>query len=152
MLLIGIELFGLSTMTLAMLISTFFKDRQVIFTVGIWILLVPLSLYLYCVAIPHSEYGSSFFTPAYYVGFLLPNFSFGVILIDFYITGSAMTIFGLDVNTCYVALALTIPLYFTLYVYFDNILPNSGQVAKNWLYCCKKSQTKKVNVENMGNL
>lgn len=141
MFLVGAELYGLSTLTLAMLISTLFKDRKVVLTVAFWILLLPLAIFLYTLAKPHDTYGPDHFSPAFYIGYLLPNFTFGIILVEFYISGAAMTLFGIDITVCYICLACTIPLYFGLYIYLDQVIPNSTQVAKRPFFCCKASNS-----------
>ena len=70
--------------------------------------------------------------------YVCPNFSFGVILLDFYIKDGAKTILNLNVGVAWACLTISIPAYLALYAYMDAILPNTFGIRESCCFCCRK--------------
>lgn len=109
-----------------MTISTFIKSKDVSFTVALWILLLPFSIYIYCISnrLPEST-GETLSMRLFPISYILPNFPFSVLILEFFIRGGAQSILGLDITTAWVCLALSTPFYLIVYIYLDAILPSS---------------------------
>ena len=124
---LGTILFGLALMSLSMVLSTVFTDSKLSAQVGMFILLLPTSIYLFCITqrmkvVVLNQQSSGY--QAFQLSYILPNFSFGIILLDFYINGGPETILDLNVNVAWISLALVTPIYVMLYMYLDAIMPN----------------------------
>jgi len=53
----------------------------------------------------------------------MPNFSFSVIMLEFYIKGGPKLLFNLDVTVAWWSLALATPFYLLVYAYLDVSFP-----------------------------
>ena len=89
----SILLFGLSLMSVSLFLTTVFTDSKLSAQVGLYILLFPTSIFLYSVSYRlNAELDSPFSfdgNPLFQLWYVIPNFSFGVILIDYYIHNGA---------------------------------------------------------------
>ena len=74
------------------------------------------------------------------MSYILPNFSFGIILLDFYIQGGPTSILALDVGVAWASLILVTPIYVMLYMYLDAILPNEFGIRQSCCFCLKKKK------------
>jgi len=90
----SVLLYGLALMSVALFLTTIFTDSKLSAQVGIYILMFPTSIFLYCVSrrltissidTPNTYDGN----PLFQFSYIIPNFSFGVILIDYYIHDGA---------------------------------------------------------------
>ncbi len=81
-----------------MAVSTLIRDKQVVFSVAAWLLLVPFAISLYCVQIRMADAtnGISSFR-GYPLTYIFPQFAFSTLLCEFYIEGGAMLV--LSTNT-----------------------------------------------------
>ena len=140
----GLMLFSLSIISMTMAASTFFTDSRMALGVGTWVLLLPFSIYSFCLTNRLSEIvsvgdaGSAFF-----VSYLLPNFSFGVILLEFYLKGGAESVLNLNVTTAWWCLGLSIPFYLLMYLYFGALLPNKYGISAGPCHCIRKKRVVK---------
>ena len=92
-----------------------------------FLILLPTSIYLFCISqrlqtVILNKQSSGY--QAFQLTYILPNFSFGIILLDFYINGGPALILDLNVNVAWYSLLLTTPVYVALYMYLDAIMPN----------------------------
>ncbi len=51
--------------------------------------------------------------------YVLPHFSYGVLVLDFFSTGLAPKLLGVNPIYAWISLALSIPCYIAIYVYLD---------------------------------
>jgi len=77
-------LFGLALVALSMTLSTLFTDSKLSPQVGMYLLLLPTSIYFYVITSRMQEFGSARDTLGYKLfplTYLMPNFSFSVIML-----------------------------------------------------------------------
>lgn len=151
-LLIGaVTLFGSGLISIAMALTTLFTDSKLSPQVGMYLLLLPTSIFFYMMTnrmqlIGHPDnLGYQLFPLTY----LLPNFSFSVIMLEFYIKGGAQLLLGLNVNVAWWCLGLSTPFYLMVYMYLDGIIPNAFGISESLLFCLKCR--KKARFENDDN-
>jgi ATP-binding cassette subfamily A (ABC1) protein 3 len=80
----------------------------------------------------------------------MPNFSFSVIMLEFYIKGGPKLLFGLDVTVAWWSLVLATPFYLLVYMYLDGIIPNAFGIRESPLFCfkCRNKRALAENLEN----
>jgi len=123
---LAVILFGFSQITLSMAVSTIIKSKDISFTVALWTLLLPFSIYIYCLSNGLSaSTGETLAMKLFPISYVLPNFPFSVLILEFYVRGGAASILGLDLTTAWVCLALSTPFYLIIYFYLDATLPSS---------------------------
>ena len=71
------------------------------------------------------------------IGYVLPHFSFSIVFLEFLTKGGASAI-GFNVALAWITLILQTPLYLTLYLYLDAIVPNRFGIALKCCFCLKK--------------
>jgi len=76
------------------------------------------------------------------LGYVFPQFSFGVILLDLYVDDGAKML-GRNVYGAWAALLLATPAYMCLYYYLDTVIPNAYGIAKHPCYCCLRRKPKR---------
>ena len=121
-LLVALIFNGLSLVSLSLMMSTFFIDSKVASQIGIFVLYLPCSIFLFSFAtvaieqakivwIP-SEYlayvneGETFYGIYFFkIGYLLPHFSFSIVFLEFLTKGGA-TLLGFSVATAWITLIL----------------------------------------------
>jgi hypothetical protein len=59
---------------------------------------------------------------------------------------------GLNIPFALIALFLNTPLYFGIFLYLDEIVPNTYGIAKSCCFCFKKKSPKKVRASSLTNL
>jgi ATP-binding cassette subfamily A (ABC1) protein 3 len=138
-------LFGLALMSVSLFLTTVFTDSKLSAQVGLYILLFPTSIFLYSVSYRLNAEVDYPFTfdgnPWFQLWYVIPNFSFGVVLIDYYIHDGAKVILGLHVSVAWVCLLLSIPFYFCMYMWVDAIMPNTFGIRESLCFCLKKKKT-----------
>lgn len=72
--------------------------------------------------------------------YLMPNFSFSVIMLQFYIKGGPQILMGLDVNVAWYCLIAATPFYLLVYMYLDGIIPNAFGIRENLCFCFKRTK------------
>ena len=73
-------------------------------------------------------------------GYVFPHFSFGIIILDYFVKDGANTIMGLNVEYAWAALAASVPFYFLAYTYLDAIIPNAFGIAMKPCFCLRRSK------------
>jgi hypothetical protein len=69
---------------------------------------------------------------------VLPQFPFGVLIVDYFTSSNAKLLLGLDPRVAWTALVLTVPLYCGLYFYLDQVVANEYGISKNCCFCLRK--------------
>jgi MFS superfamily sulfate permease-like transporter len=85
----SIFLFGLALISLSMALTTLFTDSKLSPQVGMYLLMLPTSIFFFMISQRISIFGNSD-TLAYRLfplTYIMPNFSFSVIMLEFYIKG-----------------------------------------------------------------
>ena len=80
--------------------------------------------------------------------YILPHFSFGIVILDFFTAGAALALFGIKVAHAWVALVLSIPFYLGLYLYLDAIIPNEYGIARSCCFCLRREKRAQDEVQN----
>ena len=76
---------------------------------------------------------------------MLPNFSFSVIMLEFYLRGGPHIILGLNVNVAWWCLGLATPFYLLIYMYLDGIIPNAFGISESLLFCLRSKRKPMLN-------
>ena len=131
--------------------SSFFHDSKVATQIGIFILFVPCSIFLFSIVTVITqmllhwfstvlELTDDSFNGHYYfqIGYILPHFSFGVIFLEFLTKGGA-TVLDFNVAVAWITLILQTPVYLALYLYFDAIVPNQFGIALKCCFCLRRT-------------
>lgn len=146
-----IFLFGLALISLSMALTTLFSDSKLSPQVGMYLLLLPTSIFFYVLTNRMSLVGHPD-TLAYNLfplTYLMPNFSFSVIMLQFYIKGGPKILMGLDVDVAWYCLAAATPFYLILYMYLDGIIPNAFGIRESLCFCLKRNKKPKFDQEEM---
>jgi hypothetical protein len=109
-----------------MTVSTLIKSKDTSFTIALWILLLPFSIYIYCISNRLIESsGETLSMRLFPISYILPNFPFSVLILEVFIKGGAESVLGLDITTAWICLALSTPFYLIIYLYLDAVIPSS---------------------------
>ena len=73
--------------------------------------------------------------------YLMPHFSFSVIMLQFYIEGGPKYLMHLDVDFAWYCLIGATPFYILLYMYMDGIIPNAFGISESLCFCLKCRRT-----------
>jgi hypothetical protein len=135
-------IFGLALISLSMALSTLFQDSKLAPQVGMFLLLLPSSMFFYVFSqrakfLAIGTLSNQLFPLTY----LAPHFSFGVIMLEFYVKGGPESLLNLDVNVAWISLLCSIPLYLLAYMYLDAVIPNAYGIRESPLFCLKCRQT-----------
>jgi len=140
----SVLLFGLSLMSVSLFLTTVFTDSKLSTQVGMYILLFPTSIFLYTISYRLNAEIDAPFTydgnPLFQLWYIIPNFSFGVILVDYYIHNGAQAVLGLEVSVAWVSLLFSIPFYVGLYMWLDAIIPNTYGISESLCFCLKRKK------------
>lgn len=134
----AVILFGFGLISIAMALTTLFTDSKLSPQVGMYLLLLPTSIFFYVMTnrmqlIGHPDtLGYKLFPLTY----LMPNFSFSVIMLEFYIKGGPQLLLGLNVQVAWWCLGLSTPFYLMVYMYLDGIIPNAFGIREGLCFCC----------------
>ena len=91
-------------------------------------ILLPTSIFLYAFTNRSENHATGNHTLGYTLFpllYLMPNCSYAIILQNYLVKGAPSVILGLNVNTAWTCLVLSIPFYLMLYMYLDAIIPNA---------------------------
>ena len=136
MLFFAFQFLGLNITALSMAMSTAFTDSKLSTQIGIFVLFIPASLMFFAyVSIISNSIGAVFDQKPYYgeeylpLGYVLPHFTFGIILLEFLVDHGIPMIFyraivPLNPLSAWICTILTPVFYICLYVYLDAIVPN----------------------------
>jgi ABC-type microcin C transport system permease subunit YejB len=73
-----------------MALSALCKNSKISLSIGFWLIMFTFSIYIYFLSNRLSDIVENKSTTQYFtIGYILPNFSFGIILAEFYIKGGA---------------------------------------------------------------
>ena len=119
--------FGFAMIFYSLVITTFFSDSKLSTQIGGLVQILPLALYI----------GISNNNPNYlYILYWFPHFPTTVIL-----TSCAGLDIGLSLPVAWVVLIISLPAYYFLYVYLDQIIPDTFGISKSCCFCFKKKRS-----------
>ena len=75
--------------------------------------------------------------------YLMPNFSFSVIILEYFIKGGPKFLLGLDVTLAWWCLGLATPFYILLYMYLDGVIPNAYGIRENFCFCVRSRKARR---------
>jgi hypothetical protein len=119
-------------------LSTLFSDSKIASQIGSLALIIPLAVYQ--LLLNFSESGRSYREYNYdylYIGYPLPFVPMSVI-ITYALGGSLGT---QSIAAAWAALILSLPAYYLLYIYLDQVVPNTFGISKSCCFCFKKRRT-----------
>lgn len=117
-----------------MVISTFFSDSKLSTQIGSLGLMIPLAIYI----------GLSRSNANYlYIFFWLPHFPTIAILAE-----CAYVNTGISMPVAWICLILTIPLYYGLYVYLDQVIPDTYGISKKCCFCLRRKRITTANAND----
>ena len=154
---IGVILFGQALITFSMAMSTIFTDSKLSTQVGNFLLFLPTGFLIFALITIMSkrfissienlpkqlmgeEYEEYDGQKWFQIGYVFPHFSFGIIILDYFVENGAELTMGLDVTYAWIALVSSIPFYFLLYIYLDAIIPNAFGIALRPCFCLRKQK------------
>jgi hypothetical protein len=141
----SVILFGFALISLAMALTTLFTDSKLSPQVGMYLLLLPTSIFFYVITNRMQEIGQekSFGYKVFPLTYLMPNFSFSVIILEYFIKGGPKFLLGLDVTLAWWCLGLATPFYILLYMYLDGVIPNAYGIRENFCFCVRSRKARR---------
>ena len=80
------------------------------------------------------------------IGYIIPHFSYGVTLLDFFFKNGASKFLGLKSELAYIALGSSVVFWYVMYEYFDSIIPNAYGISKGFCCCISSCFKDKANM------
>ena len=110
-----------------------------------YLLLLPTSIFFYVITNRMQEIGQekSFGYKVFPLTYLMPNFSFSVIILEYFIKGGPKFLLGLDVTLAWWCLGLATPFYILLYMYLDGVIPNAYGIRENFCFCVRSRKARR---------
>jgi ABC-type multidrug transport system fused ATPase/permease subunit len=135
---VALFIFGLSLICLAMVLSTVFTDGKLASQLGPVIIFFPTSIALLLaieasLPLGHEAEARTVLQCLYF----LPWFPFEVIVLETIYNGGVKVFLKLDVEYAWIALCLQPIVYFILYLYLDEVIPNAFGISKSCFYCLR---------------
>ena len=134
---IAVLVYGLSTIFMSMGLSTLFRDSKIASQIGSLVLIVPLAVYQ--LLLSNAEYGNnrSLYNYDYlYIGYPLPFVPMSVIITD----AIALPLGDQSLLLAWLALLVSLPVYYFIYVYLDQVLPNTYGISKGCCFCLRRNK------------
>lgn len=105
-----------------------------------YLLLLPTSIYFYAMTkrmdlLP--PYTDSLGYQLFPLTYIMPHFSFSVVMLQFYMKGGPHWLLHLDVDFAWYCLLAATPFYIFLYMYLDGIIPNAFGIRESCCFCLK---------------
>lgn len=136
----AIFFFGLALISLSMTLTTLFTDSKLAPQVGMYLLLLPTSLFFYAETkrmdiLP--PFDDSLAYRLFPLTYLMPHFSFSVVMLQFYIKGGPQLLLHLNVDLAWYCLIGATPFYLLVYMYMDGVIPNAFGIRESCCFCFK---------------
>ena len=128
---ITLALYGLSMIFKALALSTLFSDSKVASQIGSLILLGPMSLMMYLFSIVSNTGDVRYM----YIGYFLPFVPTMVII------GGTLRVRPYDelnMPIAWISLILSLPFYYALYIYLDQIVPDTYGISRGCCFCLRR--------------
>jgi hypothetical protein len=130
--------FGISMLCLALIMSTWFTDAKLASQIGPTIMILPTSISLLLLveaALPlgHEQLARNVLPYLYF----LPWFPFEVVILECIYNGGVEFWLQMDVKVAVVAMCVQPIVFYLIYLYLDNVIPNSFGIAQSCFYCLR---------------
>lgn len=115
----------------ALALSTLFSDSKVASQIGSLILLGPMSLLMYLFSIVLKTEDVRYM----YIGYMMPFVPTMVII------GGTLRVSPYDqlsMPIAWIALILSLPFYYGLYIYLDQIVPDTYGISRGCCFCLRR--------------
>ena len=123
-----LALYGLSMIFTSLALSTLFSDSRVASQIGSLILLGPMSLLMYLFTIAAKTEDARYI----YIGYMCPFIPTMVIIGDIL---DVEPYNQLNMPISWISLILSMPLYYGIYIYLDQIVPNTYGISRGCCFC-----------------
>jgi len=141
---LAVFFFGLSLLCLAQVMSTWFSDAKLASQLGPTIMILPTSLSLLVLveaalpALGHEVFARNLLPYLYW----LPWFPFEVIVLECIYKGGVEFWLGMNVNHAWIGLCAQPIVFYLVYLYLDNVIPNAFGISRDCFFClrCKRRQ------------
>lgn len=120
---------GISQTFLSMSLTTLFSDSKIAVQLGSLILFLPAALFI---GLLNKDINDPW---RLYFGYFLPDFPTNVI-----VANQASISIPLNMTVTWLALAVQPFLYFLLYVYLDQVMPDTFGISKSCCFCLKRKR------------
>lgn len=148
---LAIFLYGLSQIALSLTISAFFRDQRMAVQLGFFMLLVPMIIFIMATEF-NPKAGDPHFPTWMYTFFFFPQFPMAIISTQ--LAGAKFhpaPSVNLSPAAAWIALVIDVFLYFGLFYWLDQILPDTYGIAKHPCFCFrKKNRPDRVQHEAFG--
>ena len=128
---VSLALYGLSMIFKALALSTLFSDSKVASQIGSLILLAPMSLLMYLSSIVNKTGDVRYM----YIGYLMPFVPTMAIIGE---TLNVSPYDQLSMPIAWISLVLSLPLYYGLYIYMDQVVPDTYGISRGCCFCLRK--------------
>jgi hypothetical protein len=134
---ISLIFYGLSMIFKSMALSTLFSDSKVAGQIGSLVLIAPMALFMYLFSLVLTHKNPNLM----YIGYMIPYVPTMVIL------GNTLDVepyVELNMAISWAALILSLPAYYGLYVYLDQVMPNTFGIRKSCCFCLRRRRDQDV--------
>ena len=118
---------GISMTFFSMALTTLFSDSKISVQLGSLALVLPLALFIGLMNIDKVNPWRLYF------GYFLPQFPTTVIVADM-----ADSTININLTVAWVVSVIQAPLYFLLYVYMDQVMPDTYGISKSCCFCLRR--------------
>ena len=128
-------------MSMAMCLSTLFNDSKMAVSLSGIVLYFPIALFFFLFCEHAIRLMENDFKPVTFyltMGYFLPHFPFGVILLRLLIDEKHFVILDTSLPFAWFCLTISIPAYFMLFSYLDVIMPSNFGIRAPCCFCLKK--------------
>lgn len=134
--LIAVTFYGLAMIFKSMAISTLFSDSKVAGQIGSLILIAPLALFMWLISVSYKNENPKYMYCGYMVPFVPLVIALSKLFNSEFVPDAVSD--SLSGPITWVALILSLPFYYGLYVYLDAIIPDTYGISKSLCFCFKK--------------
>lgn len=127
-------IFGLGMICYTLTITTLFSDSKLSTQIGGLALILPIAVFM-------ALYRNNL--PLVQLFYWIPHFPMTAILTHYV---DAFSVADLNMGFAWVALILNIPLHFALYMYLDQVVPNTYGISKSCCFCLRRKRQSNASV------
>lgn len=120
---------GISSTFLAMSITTLFSDSKISVQIGSLLMFLPSALFIGLLNVDQTNPWRLYF------GYFLPDFPTNVI-----VANAANIPVDLNIYASWAALIIQPVFYFMLYIYMDQVMPDTYGISKSCCFCLRRSK------------
>ena len=132
---------GVSMTFFSMALTTVFSDSKISVQLGSLALVLPLVLFIGLLNIDKTDPWRLYF------GYMLPTFPTTVIVADM-----AESSLNISLPIAWAVLVLQAPMYFLLYVYLDQVMPDTYGISKSCCFCLRRKRASREADRTLSNM